>query len=190
MLCGAAVPDGAATRAAAGRLESSGGQRSSNGYDPNPDRRRRVRGLVRAAGMDPSSPGRENLNAAGRPGWAPDNLFEVEHPRRWGNTMTSEQPSYGHTVDLPGVSYEEAKTRIVGALKEQGFGILTEIDVRATLRAKLDKEFRKYVILGACNPALARRCPSCGRTRWSSSRPIQSSGRWRAKRTRSCDPLS
>ena len=64
-------------------------------------------------------------------------------------------PAYGHTVHLPGISYEDAKSRIVEALKQEGFGILTEIDVKATLRAKLDKDFRKYVILGACNPALA-----------------------------------
>jgi uncharacterized protein (DUF302 family) len=57
-------------------------------------------------------------------------------------------------VDLP---YEVAVTRTTDALKSQGFGVLTTIDVRQTLKAKLDRDFRKYVILGACNPPLADR---------------------------------
>jgi len=54
-------------------------------------------------------------------------------------------------------SYEDAISKIVDALKEEGFGVLTEIDVKATLKKKLDREFRKYVILGACNPPYAHR---------------------------------
>lgn len=53
------------------------------------------------------------------------------------------------------VPYEEAIERVTAALKEEGFGVLTEIDVQATIKQKLDADFRKYVILGACNPSLA-----------------------------------
>ena len=55
------------------------------------------------------------------------------------------------------MAFEDAVTRATEALKSQGFGILTTIDVKATLKAKLNRDFRKYVILGACNPALADR---------------------------------
>jgi uncharacterized protein (DUF302 family) len=65
------------------------------------------------------------------------------------------QPIYGLTKELPGVDYEEAVTRTTEALKTEGFGVLTEIDVKATLKKKLDVDFRRYVILGACNPPIA-----------------------------------
>ena len=64
-------------------------------------------------------------------------------------------PPFGYTTHLKGVSFEAARVRTTEALKAQGFGVLTEIDVKATFKAKLDREFRKYVILGACNPRLA-----------------------------------
>lgn len=63
---------------------------------------------------------------------------------------------YAFTTVL-NTSYEEAISRITAALKEEGFGVLTEIDVKATLKKKLGVDFRKYVILGACNPPYAHR---------------------------------
>ena len=66
-------------------------------------------------------------------------------------------PAYGYTAHLDGVSFDDARARVADALKVQGFGILTEIDVKATMKAKLNREFRRYVILGACNPELAHR---------------------------------
>ncbi|RME77334.1 MAG: DUF302 domain-containing protein [Chloroflexi bacterium] len=56
------------------------------------------------------------------------------------------------TLNVP---YETAVEKVTAALKEEGFGILTEIDVKATLKKKLDVDFQRYVILGACNPPLA-----------------------------------
>ena len=56
--------------------------------------------------------------------------------------------------------FETAVERVTDALKSQGFGVLTEIDVKATLKKKLDADFRRYVILGACNPPFAHRALS------------------------------
>ncbi len=78
--------------------------------------------------------------------------------RRKEPTMSN--PDYGLTRELPDVSYEDAVTRTTEALKTEGFGVLTEIDIKATLKKKLDVDFRKYVILGACNPKLAHQALS------------------------------
>lgn len=61
---------------------------------------------------------------------------------------------FGKDVDLP---FEDAVERTKVALKAQGFGVLTEIDVKKTMKEKLDADFQPYVILGACNPSLAHK---------------------------------
>ena len=66
-------------------------------------------------------------------------------------------PDYGITTTLKGVSYNEAIERATAALKEEGFGVLTSIDVKATLKKKLDVDHRPYIILGACSPPLAHK---------------------------------
>ena len=67
-----------------------------------------------------------------------------------------EETRYGLRVLVP-LAYEEAVERATNALKAEGFGVLTTIDVKQTLKQKVDRDFRKYVILGACNPLLADR---------------------------------
>ena len=61
------------------------------------------------------------------------------------------------TLNLP---YEQAVQKTTDALKAEGFGVLTQIDVQATLKQKINADFRRYVILGACNPALSHRALS------------------------------
>lgn len=70
--------------------------------------------------------------------------------------MTTTQQQYGFAtrLDLP---YAEAVDRVKEVFKENGFGTLTEIDVKATLKEKIDADFRPYIILGTCNPHFAHR---------------------------------
>lgn len=65
--------------------------------------------------------------------------------------------SYYFNKILSGKTFEEAIELVTIELKKEGFGVLTEIDVKATLKMKLDVDFKKYVILGACNPHFAHR---------------------------------
>jgi uncharacterized protein (DUF302 family) len=71
--------------------------------------------------------------------------------------MSAQQPQhskygFSRTLDIP---YEEAVKKTTAALKEEGFGVLCEIDIKEKLKEKLGVDFRRYIILGACNPPLA-----------------------------------
>ena len=64
------------------------------------------------------------------------------------------QYGFSKTVDLP---YEQAIEKVTDELKKEGFGVLTSIDVKETLKQKINVDFKKYVILGACNPPIAHK---------------------------------
>lgn len=64
------------------------------------------------------------------------------------------QYGFSKTVDLP---YEQAIEKVTAELKKEGFGVLTFIDVKETLKQKINVDFKKYAILGACNPPIAHR---------------------------------
>ena len=68
--------------------------------------------------------------------------------------------AYSMHRSLPGVTFDQALEVVTAALKEEGFGILTKIDVAETLKTKIGADFRPYVILGACNPVLANQALS------------------------------
>jgi uncharacterized protein (DUF302 family) len=61
---------------------------------------------------------------------------------------------FSKTISIP---YEEAIEKVTTELKKEGFGVLTTIDVKETLKKKIDVDFKRYIILGACNPSLAHK---------------------------------
>ncbi|WP_410004896.1 DUF302 domain-containing protein [Aequorivita nionensis] len=63
--------------------------------------------------------------------------------------------SYYISTTLKNTTFKDAIEKTTAALKEEGFGVLTEIDIKATLKKKLDADFYNYTILGACNPQMA-----------------------------------
>lgn len=65
--------------------------------------------------------------------------------------------NYHFSTTLKGLNFDEAIEKTKAALKDEGFGILTEIDIKQTLKEKLDEDFRPYRILGACNPPFAHK---------------------------------
>lgn len=73
--------------------------------------------------------------------------------------MAEQTSDYGLGVTVP-LSYDQAVEKTREELAKEGFGVLTEIDVKATLKKKLDVEFRPYIILGACNPPIAHQALS------------------------------
>jgi len=67
---------------------------------------------------------------------------------------------YALVKELPEMEFDDAVERTTELLADEGFGVLTEIDVKETLKKKIDVDFRRYVILGACNPKLAHQALS------------------------------
>jgi uncharacterized protein (DUF302 family) len=71
------------------------------------------------------------------------------------NTKIDTHMEYYHAKNIIGSTISATRLKVEGALKTEGFGVLTEIDIQATMKKKLDKEYLPHLILGACNPEFA-----------------------------------
>ena len=142
----------------------SGGWSRELGESPGVGRGRAMpsasEALAKETNQGPSGSKGENLSSPD-----PDiNLFACDvlpsaKVRKRSSLMDMAQINYGFKKILA-LSVEDADLRLREELKKEGFGILTEIDVKATLKEKLDVDFRPYKILGACNPPLAHQALS------------------------------
>jgi len=83
-------------------------------------------------------------------------VFGQEQQKPFEKDSPLEKTEIGFSL-IVDMTFEEAMSKLKDELKKEGFGILTEVDVRATLKNKLDVDFRPYQILGACNPPLAHK---------------------------------
>ena len=89
------------------------------------------------------------LALAVQSGWAQQSTTIMEE-----NSIDLTNLGFSKTIDL---SFEETLVKVKDELKKEGFGILTEVDVKATMKKKLDIDYQPYTILGACNPPLAHK---------------------------------
>jgi uncharacterized protein (DUF302 family) len=87
----------------------------------------------------------------------PDTQFTTKPPQA---TIHPSSTGFGIVIELPGVTYADAVAKTTDGLKKEGFGVLTTIDVKKTMKEKIDVDFRPYTILGACNPHLAHKALS------------------------------
>jgi uncharacterized protein (DUF302 family) len=81
--------------------------------------------------------------------------FLLKEQEQFTTPFNHKAMSYSISKILKGKDFEEATEQVTVELKKEGFGVLTEIDIKETLKKKLDVDFRKYKILGACNPQFA-----------------------------------
>jgi len=122
---------------------------------------------VRTEAQQPPLPGSNLVRFPAATKQTPDLIpYAVKSSTGGHDTVTSHaggeymEINYALVKELPEMDYDVAVERTTELLADEGFGVLTEIDVKATLKKKIDVDFRRYVILGACNPVLAHKALS------------------------------